>query len=310
MDMSNSRISRIGDVLLLQQSGKAHLDYEIGEACYQLAERLELRFPGLLLDTCTDDQRQRLLVSLAEIMKSDSISSELMEKIVPMPPPPPPPTPKKDGKRPRRPVQLLFLNALPRFDLKLEINSEGDLRVQKGQSVLRSDHEHRGIQTALNMSRYRDSFYLQTALGVRTRDLRRHLLKHTPDIVHFSGHGQEGCILIERDDGSYWPLPGKELAELFSIIKGIRCVVLNACMTESAADPIAKATGTVISWPGAVRDKRAIVFAKCFYEALASGRTVGDAFELGCWQIKEDFGEGLRPVISGDRALCFINSSS
>jgi hypothetical protein len=48
----------------------------------------------------------------------------------------------------------------------------------------------------------------------------------------------------------------------------------------------------------AIGDKAAIAFATGFYQALGAGRTIDDAYKLGCVQIRlQDIPEHLTPVL-------------
>ena len=59
----------------------------------------------------------------------------------------------------------------------------------KNSDKLRLDEEVREIQEGLQRSRSRDQFEIISKWAVRPDDLRRALLDHEPQIVHFSGHG-------------------------------------------------------------------------------------------------------------------------
>ena len=54
---------------------------------------------------------------------------------------------------------------------------------------LRLDQEVREIQNGLERAKSREKFEIITKWAVRPDDLRRALLDHEPEIVHFSGHG-------------------------------------------------------------------------------------------------------------------------
>ena len=65
----------------------------------------------------------------------------------------------------------------------------------------------------------------------------------------------------------------------------IRCVVLNACYSATQAKAIAQHIDCVIGMSKAVGDQAAISFAGSFYQALAYGRDLQTAFDLGCLEI-------------------------
>ena len=83
---------------------------------------------------------------------------------------------------------------------------------------LRLDQEVRDIEDALKRSNKRDQFELITSFAVRIADLRRKLPDHSPQIVHFSGHGTgvDG-IVLENDKGKSSPVPTRALADLFKL---------------------------------------------------------------------------------------------
>ena len=65
----------------------------------------------------------------------------------------------------------------------------------------------------------------------------------------------------------------------------IRCVVLNACFSKAQAEAISKHIDCVIGMSKAIKDNSAVSFAASFYQALAFGRNIQEAFDLGCIQI-------------------------
>lgn len=152
---------------------------------------------------------------------------------------------------------------------------------------LRLDEEVRGIDQALQQSRFRDNFELEQQWAVRVSDLQRLLLRYKPDIVHFSGHGSESSeIILEDSEGNSKPVPASALSKLFSLFKdNIKCVVLNACYTEVQAEAISQHISCVVGMSKAIGDDAAISFSEAFYGALGDGRDIKTAFELGCNQI-------------------------
>jgi tetratricopeptide (TPR) repeat protein len=168
------------------------------------------------------------------------------------------------------PVQILFLAANP-----------------KDSSPLSLDQEVRSIDNALRGAEFRDHFNLEQQWAVRFNDLQGHLLRYKPNIVHFSGHGSPASeIILEDLNGNSRVVPSKALGRLFRVFKDtIKCVILNACYSEQQAKAISENIDCVIGMTQAIGDQAAINFASSFYQALAYGRSVRDAFDLGCNQI-------------------------
>lgn len=170
----------------------------------------------------------------------------------------------------REAVKILYLAANP-----------------KDTSSLRLDAEIRGIKQALLQAEFRDEFHIEQEWAVRVADLQSCLLRHKPDIVHFSGHGSAaGEILLENAVGNSQAVSVHALEQLFSVFKdGIRCVVLNACYSTPQAQAIAKNVDCVVGMSKAIGDEAAISFAIAFYQALAFGKDVKTAFDSGCVEI-------------------------
>ena len=168
------------------------------------------------------------------------------------------------------PIKILILTANPRIP---------------DYDPLRLDAEVRRIKEALQRSRYRDRFEIATKLAVRTRDLRRALLDHRPQIIHFSGHGTgEQGLALENDAGKLQLVSTEALARLFGVFETgeIECVLLNACYSEVQANAIHQFVDCVIGMNQPIGDKAAIQFAEGFYDALGSGSAYEEAFNIGC----------------------------
>lgn len=269
--MNDSRILRICDLLLRRRSSQLFSDPDQERACRQLNARLERKHPGV-------HEGGELLDALAEMLESDYVARELADKIVPL-------EKSSDGRSRRRVPRLLFLSALP-----------------NGMDPLRIDREIRNIlETQTLSSRKTKLFHLEDKGSVRITEIHRHILRFKPDMVHFSGHGDAGGILLEDQNGEMVPVSGQELADLFDILEQkIRCLVLNACESSLNAQPIAKRIGVVVVWAGMVPDSAAIVFSTHFYEGLAWGLTPRRAFDLAHWQVRRQIPERAQPRLLGE----------
>lgn len=180
-------------------------------------------------------------------------------------------------------IKILFLAANPRDT-----------------QPLRLDAEVRAIDQALQRAEFRSRFELRQHWAVQVGDIQHHLLRHKPDIVHFSGHGSRASeIILEDISGNSRPVSTHALSQLFSVLKdNIKCVVLNACYSEQQARAIAQSIDCVIGMSKAIGDEAAIGFAASFYQALGFGRDVKTAYDLGCVQIGlEDLSEEDTPKL-------------
>jgi AAA-like domain/TIR domain/CHAT domain len=153
----------------------------------------------------------------------------------------------------------------------------------KNTDKVRLDEEVREIEEGLQRSRRRDQFDIISRWAVRPEDLRRALLDHEPQIVHFSGHGAgtDGLIL-ENNAGQMKLVSSQSLARLFKLFQNkVECVLLNACYSEVQAEAIHEHIDCVIGMNQAIGDQAAIEFAVGFYDGLGAGRSYADAFEFG-----------------------------
>lgn len=167
---------------------------------------------------------------------------------------------------PAAPVKILFVaaNAETRESLAL-------------------DEEYRQIEHSLRAGRHRDAFQLIPQLAARRSDLQRALLEHRPAVVHFACHGSARAELVLRGDGPAAEIvPAESLASLFGVLQdNLVLVVFNACFAAGQALAIRRHAGVAIGMRTQIDDRAAMAFASALYEALAFGRSIRDAFELG-----------------------------
>ncbi|WP_437683945.1 CHAT domain-containing protein [Sorangium sp. So ce131] len=169
-----------------------------------------------------------------------------------------------------QPITILFLGANPSNTTRLAL-----------------DRELREIKQRLRLSEHRKAFRIEQDWAVRAADLQDSLRLHRPTIVHFSGHGSRtGEILLEDGAGQTAAVATDALGELFRMAQGdVRCVVLNACYSETQAKSIAHHIDCVVGMTSAVEDSAAIAFAGAFYQTLGYGDDVQRAFDSGKVQI-------------------------
>lgn len=149
------------------------------------------------------------------------------------------------------------------------------------------DEEVRAIQKRLQGGEAGSRFVFCAEWALRADELPAVVMRHKPDIVHFSSHGsQSGELILSSTEGQATPVAAATLARLFALLGGVRCVVLNACYSQSQAAAIAATVPAVIGMSRALPDKAALSFAAGFYEALSFGKSIQAAFELARVQIE------------------------
>ena len=255
-DLENS----ISQLIKLTQkySSRFHNDVILQSANFQSVQTDEHR--GISSGEDIKREKKRIVFALLELI--DNIDKEGLIKEN---------TRNKDtSKDSNKVIKILFLASNPLDTQPLKL-----------------DEEMRELDFALRKSEFRDNFDLIQHWAVRVKDIQELLLRHKPDIVHFSGHGSEASeIILQNNDGTSHPVNPRALSQLFSILKdNVRCVVLNACYTKEQAEAIAKNIDCVVGMSKAIGDNAAISFASAFYQGLGYGRDVQTAFDLGCVQI-------------------------
>jgi hypothetical protein len=152
-----------------------------------------------------------------------------------------------------------------------------------GTTHLALDEEIRAIDAKIRGAEHRDRLTLVPHWAVRLDDLSGLLQRHKPQVVHLSGHGaKSGAIVLVGGNGQAKEVPPEGLAGLFRVLKdNVRVVLLNACYSAAQAKGIVKEIDCAVGMSDEIDDDDAIAFAAEFYQALAYGRSVQDAFDLG-----------------------------
>ena len=196
--------------------------------------------------------------------------------------------PKPESEPEKKKTKILFLSVTP-----------ADL------PRLGAGDELRSIKDALLKGPFRDRFEIEQETAVRRSDLQHLLMCHEPTIVHFSGHGSSTGEIILRDEEDVGrPVPQEALSRLFALLGStVRCVVLNACYSQDQADAISQHIDVVVGTKGAIGDRDASCFAAAFYQALAFGKSLQEAFDLGRNAIRlEDLPDSDKPQLLCPRA--------
>jgi CHAT domain len=167
--------------------------------------------------------------------------------------------------------KILFLSAnasRERLDLELELR-----RIE--------DHLLRGHM--------RDRLALKSVPAVTVDALMRTMMEEAPTHVHFSGHGRSEGIVLRDELGKARVVSGEALGSLFKLFrKSVRCVVLNACYSEPQARAIREHVPSVVGSRDRIEDAAALSFSSGFYMAVAAGKDVPYAFEMGKARMRLD----------------------
>jgi hypothetical protein len=169
----------------------------------------------------------------------------------------------------------------------------------QGTTLLRLNEEMRSIQQAAESNGFR-SLEIQFLGAVRKDDLQASLIRYSPDIVHFCGHGtSNGELVLEDDSGSASVLNKNALSSIFANFSdSIKCVILNSCYSKKQAAGIIKHIPCIVGMTSLLNDQAAIAFSSKFYTGLANGYSIKRAFEIAKTEVLiYDKSEAKNPVL-------------
>jgi hypothetical protein len=166
--------------------------------------------------------------------------------------------------------------------------------------------EVKHIQERIGLSRALHAYELVPCWAARRSDLQQLLLAKQPHVLHFSCHGSaQAELTLEDDDGNAAPVDKKVLVDLLRILKDrLQLVVFNACNTEPFAQAVVQHIDCAIGMRQPLGDDAALVFAAAFYQALAFGKAIAAAFELGCNALElQQIPEDQTPILAVKRGV-------
>lgn len=146
------------------------------------------------------------------------------------------------------------------------------------------DADYDAIHEAIDAAGGTDRFEFSRVWGVRAKDLVDQLSVWRPHVVHFSGHGARGAGLVLTDDrGGAALATAAGLTGLFKAARrdDLRLVVLMSCYGLPLARALAPHVKVAIGVEDAIEDGMATDFNRAFYAALASGRSLREAYDQG-----------------------------
>ncbi|MEE4539321.1 MAG: CHAT domain-containing protein [Erythrobacter sp.] len=173
----------------------------------------------------------------------------------------------------KKTLTVLFLSSNPIPDLNL-----------------RTDVEFAKVQDAIRQSRYRDNVRIEHRPAANVQTILNGLNDLRPDIIHFSGHGDQTGLYLDDQSVPEFAVPGQaddfsmhaEYALLAKALKATdfppKLVVLNSCYSSESLKSIGGLVDATITMDLPVSDIAAAVFSPQLYSALASGQSLHAAF--------------------------------
>lgn len=158
-------------------------------------------------------------------------------------------------------INVLVVSANPDFDLDV-------------------DKEVQLIRDLVDASLHRDKITVNCILAVTPDSFLRGLRTYHPNVVHFSGHGSSGGIVMRGDGSSSHLVQGTSIAGTLKD-RQVDLVVLNACFSADYADVLASAVKVVVGTFAEVEDEAALRFSRAFYRTIFDGHSIKEALKDG-----------------------------
>jgi CHAT domain len=148
-------------------------------------------------------------------------------------------------------------------------------------SHVRVAAEARELTSRMRQGLNRDAFEIIYHFAVRPQDLLRGLQEVEPHIMHFSGHATfDHEIVLETEDGTSQPIAPELLAELVEQFKtNLKVAVMSCCFGRAQAKALNQVLDFTIGMEKPLSDTAAVNFSANFYQVLASGGSIKQAFE-------------------------------
>lgn len=142
------------------------------------------------------------------------------------------------------------------------------------------DDEARAIERALQAT---NQLALWSLADAQPAALLRMFAGEHQRVLHMSGRGRDGTIVLHGDDGLATPVSSGPLTNIVHELGAeLRLVVLHARASRELAQALAATVPCVIVLDGAVGAITARLFFEAFYRAIGTGASVREAFDRGC----------------------------
>ena len=133
---------------------------------------------------------------------------------------------------------------------------------------------------------YPESFGVIARWSVSVEQFKQYLATMQPDVIHLLSPGvdpTDNTLVLSDERGRPQYVNVGAFAGAFARRRGSapKLVVLNTCHSRPHAEALLPHVGCVVAMDGTIDDNAAIGFAAAFYQALAAGFPVTDAFMRG-----------------------------
>lgn len=164
----------------------------------------------------------------------------------------------------RAKLRLLLLSSLP-----------------TGAQSFRADRKHREILRRLGLARFGRAIAVQSVVGVRHEELAGLIGRFQPTHVHITCHGLEDALVFEDRWGRPVELSFEKLRVALDGAPRLAFIALEACSSSSMAARLQRRGLTTIGMARRFDPESSDVFFATFYQSLAAGHTLHEAFTAG-----------------------------
>jgi hypothetical protein len=143
------------------------------------------------------------------------------------------------------------------------------------------------IKKALKSSAFGSNVNVQVDLGVSANDFASSVIRHQPQILHLSFHGDIDGIFYKSDkDGTTQKIPVEAWRSLGAALSpAVKVIMFNCCYSSDIAKELVDSIDFLVAMKEEISDQAAADFAATFYASLFAGDTVQQAFDYGVAQI-------------------------
>jgi hypothetical protein len=150
------------------------------------------------------------------------------------------------------------------------------------------DKEIKEISKRIDEAEFGGRIRLRACTAAQAFDLLPNLNRHKPHMVQFSGHGEEGGLLLMGPRDECEPIAADQLMQMLRWAnENLRIVFFNVCDSETHARLAAEFVDAAVGLRGELSDAPAREFAAQLYSALSFGVSVKRAFNQACAAIAD-----------------------
>jgi hypothetical protein len=141
--------------------------------------------------------------------------------------------------------------------------------------------EIQAISAQLAIRDNKNDFHFEPKDHIKNaREIESALTKYRPQIVHFSCHANSSGFLLFYDNSERQLVSATQIEEaLEPVLDYVRCVVFNACFSQTLVEPIQKIVDCVVASKEELGNLYAVDFSNRFYEMLFEGFSILKAFQ-------------------------------